>query len=196
MDWRHRFKTWHVLAAGPHCTVGSTCAARLHAVHPLRCTAVPHLTTWPGAPNTHRAVTLAVQVPPEDTNGGADAPSPGGSNDENSPEDPVATNADSDSADDNLEPRDAVRKYLSKGKAPLGLWDALCELPVEGSNAVVGRMKLFYAALLGGQEGRIAERMAPRDKYILSLKRDDKAQAAQLIALEHYLTQARAALLC
>ena len=52
-------------------------------------------------------------------------------------------------------------------------------------------MQVFYAALLEGHAGKLVERMAARDNYILSLKRDDKSQAALLIALEHYLTQVR-----
>ena len=104
----------------------------------------------------------------------------------------VNGDAESDCGDEDAEPAVRVARYLSKGKAPLGLWDFLSELPVEGG--VVGKMKVFYKALLGDQGGRLMERMAPRDKYILSLKADEKKQAAQLIALEHYVTQVRSAM--
>jgi translation initiation factor 5 len=92
-----------------------------------------------------------------------------------------------ESDDEGLEPVERVRRYLRAGKPPLGLLDLLGELEVSGG--LVGRMKVFYAALLGGGEGKLADRMAPLDKYILALKRDDKHQASNLIALEHYLTQ-------
>jgi hypothetical protein len=98
--------------------------------------------------------------------------------------------ADEDKKGEAHEPIDIINKYLSTNQPPLGLLDILSEQPVEGG--AVGKMKLFYAALLGGHEGRLVDRMQARDKYILSLKRDDKSQAAQLIALEHYLTQVEA----
>lgn len=89
--------------------------------------------------------------------------------------------------DEELEPVEQVRRMLEDGK-PVALAELLMnELEVDGG--VVGRLKLFYAALLDGWSGRLSERIQAKDKYILALARDDTAQAGHLIALEHYLTQ-------
>lgn len=92
---------------------------------------------------------------------------------------------DSEEEEEKLEPEEAVKRYI-RGKPPRGLPDFLSALKVPGGR--VGRMKVFYAAMLRGSHARIEERLQANDKYILAMAQDDKFQAAQLVALEHYLT--------
>lgn len=90
--------------------------------------------------------------------------------------------------EEELEPVEQVRRHIEEGRPVLELADLLMnELEVEGG--LVGRLKLFYSALLDGCTGRLAERIQAKDKYILALARDDTQQAGHLIALEYYLTQ-------
>lgn len=102
-------------------------------------------------------------------------------------EEEVEPEEEEDSDDEDLPNEERVRKYIDNGKPPLELLDYLGELDIPGG--LVGKMKVFYAALLSGREGKIAERIAPLDKYVLALKQDDTHQACNLIALEHYVTQ-------
>ena len=106
---------------------------------------------------------------------------------EESQEDEEPEGEQDEEDDEDLEPEERVRKFIDGGKPALQLPDLLGELEVSGG--LVGKMKVFYAALLSGREGNLIERIAPRDKYVLALKRDDKHQASNLIALEHYVTQ-------
>ena len=113
------------------------------------------------------------------------------------PEEPAADDAqeaeeaeeadEEDDDEEDLEPEERVRRFIDGGKPALELLDLLGDLDISGG--LVGKMKVFYAALLGGREGKLTERIAPRDKYVLALKRDEKHQASNLIALEHYVTQ-------
>lgn len=99
-----------------------------------------------------------------------------------------------DDGESDGDPVATVQRYLGRQQSARGLFDFLGELPVDAARntgtQLVARMKVFYQALLSGKGDRLIERMAPpHDKYILALKRDVTAQAAQLIALEHYVTQ-------
>lgn len=85
-----------------------------------------------------------------------------------------------------LDPVTRVRAYFSS-KSPLQLAAAMEELKVEGG--IVGRMKVFYHALLDGCEGRFLDRIQAKDKFVLALAQDPTSQASHLIALEYYLTQ-------
>eukprot|EP00892_Ulva_mutabilis_P011881 jgi/Ulvmu1/9065/UM005_0158.1 len=90
--------------------------------------------------------------------------------------------------EEELAPVEQVRRHLEESRPVLALVDLLMtDLEIEGG--LVGRLKLFYSALLDGWTGRLADRIQAKDKYILALARDDTAQAGHLIALEHYLTQ-------
>ena len=55
--------------------------------------------------------------------------------------------ADDEADDADLAPTDVVRKYLDGNKPPLGLYDVLAELPVDGG--AVGRMKVCTPSLFG-----------------------------------------------
>lgn len=90
--------------------------------------------------------------------------------------------------EEELEPVEKLRRHIDEGRPVLALADmVMTELEVEGG--LVGRLKLFYSALLDGWTGRLSDRIQAKDKYILALARDDTQQAGHLIALEHYLTQ-------
>jgi hypothetical protein len=93
---------------------------------------------------------------------------------------------DEQEEEEKIEPEEAVRRYI-RSKPPRGLPEFLTGLQVPGGT--IGRMKVLYAAILGGSHARIEERLQAKDKYILSMSQDDKSQAAQLVALEHYLTK-------
>lgn len=101
-------------------------------------------------------------------------------------EEDEAEDEEDDDDDEDLEPEERVRKFIDTGKPALELLELLGDLEIPGG--LVGKMKVFYAALLGGREGKVADRIAPLDKYVLALKQDDTHQACNLIALEHYVT--------
>lgn len=109
-------------------------------------------------------------------------------------EEPEEEEEEDNDDDEDLEPEERVRKFIDTGKPALELLDLLGELEVQGG--LVGKMKVFYAALLSGREGKLADRIAPRDKYVLALKRDEKHQASNLIALEYYVTQVEPERMC
>jgi eIF4-gamma/eIF5/eIF2-epsilon len=98
-------------------------------------------------------------------------------------------NTDDDGVDESaLTPAELMRRRIAKRVAPLAFAEELFALPgIKGG--AVGRMKVFYAAVFGdGAPGRLDERLRGVDKYVLALARDEKQQASQLIALEHFVT--------
>lgn len=106
----------------------------------------------------------------------------------------ASANADEDNDDeDDNEDRDPVDvlRALMDTKSAAQISAALEALPVEGG--LVGKMKLFYEALLGLWEGKFVERIQSKDKVIALLGRSPPQQASQLIALEWFITQVRVA---
>lgn len=88
--------------------------------------------------------------------------------------------------DDERSPVEILRDYMdSKPAAQVAA--TLESTAVEGG--VVGKMKLFYEALLGEWDGKAVERIQSRETVIVLLGRSPQQQASQLIALEWFITQ-------